>query len=92
MIAAVSPRYRYRPEVLAALAEFGLAPRPASAPASVRVWLRDLYNFELREANHRFREASRVLGPQPIEIQRQRVAALRGRYWLLSLPVELWVE
>lgn len=87
-----APPYRYRPEVLAALLEFGLGPRPATPPERVRIWLRDLYNFQLREANHRFREATHVLGPQPIELQRRRVESLRGRYWLLSLPVEAWVE
>jgi|CXWL01.1.fsa_nt_gi hypothetical protein len=92
MISAVSSAPRYRPEVLEALGEHGLAPHPESAPDRVRIWLRDLYNFELREANHRYREASRVLGPQPLEAQRKRVEALRGRYWLLSLPVQHWLE
>lgn len=92
MIPAVSAIPPYRTEVLEALGEHGLAPHPEIAPERVRIWLRDLYNFELREANHRFREASRVLGPQPLAVQRKRVAALRGRYWLLSLPVEQWLD
>ena len=78
--------FKYREQVLAGLAQHGLRPTPATAPARVREALLDLYKYEIK-----------VLRAQVVDgrIERGayagRVLTLRKRYWLLSLPVAEWV-
>lgn len=84
-------RWTYRPEVLAELERFGIAPKPHTDPARVAELLKAIYTFEIRELKFRRREAERVLGPQPIGEYRRQVEALKGRYPLLALPARMWV-
>ncbi|HVR98656.1 MAG TPA: hypothetical protein VMW27_18715 [Thermoanaerobaculia bacterium] len=84
--------YRYREAVLQELERFGIRPGPATPPARVRAFLNDLYTFELREIKVSRREAERFFGPQPRELYVVRVQAVKEKYPLLSLPVEVWTE
>lgn len=79
--------YRYRAEVLAALAGHGLRPSPHASPGYLRDAVRELYKYEIRHLRDQ-----RVAGRFPKADYARRVLALRERYWLLSRPVEQWLE
>ena len=77
--------FRYRPEVLEALLDHGLAPTPRTDPAFVRLALSGLYRHEIR------RLRARLLRQEfPKHEYAGRVDALRRRYVLLKLPVAIW--
>jgi len=82
----------YKSEILAGLETWGLQPHPTTPPEKVRAFLNELYVFEIRELRHKHKELEEVLGPQPIEKQRERVRALKEKYELLGVPVETWLE
>jgi hypothetical protein len=79
--------YRYTHEVLEELAVHGLVPRPATPPAVLRDALRDLYKYEIKVLKRRL-----LAGEFPKPEYAGRVIALRRRYPLLSVPMELWIE
>jgi hypothetical protein len=77
--------YTYDPRILDELAGHGLHPRPSSSPGRLRDAVRDLYKYEIKRLRGellagRF-EKSEYAG---------RVMDLRKRYWLLSIPTQLW--
>jgi hypothetical protein len=79
--------YRYRTEVLEALARHGLRPRAATSPQFLRDAVNDLYRHEIR------RLRSRLLRKEfPKEEYVPRVIELRGKYLLLSMPMDDWLE
>ena len=77
--------YVYRPEVLDQLAEHGLKPAPSTTPGQLRDALRDLYKYEIKVLRSALLDG-RILKPD----YAGHVVALRKRYWLLSVPVQLW--
>lgn len=84
--------YRYHPQILAALEEHGIRPKPTSDPSRVYELLKSIYSFEIREMKARRREAERVLGPQPLDAYRRQLARLKERYPVLAIPPHHWVE
>lgn len=80
-------QYTYPPEILEALAGYGLRPTPATAPSFVRDALSDLYRYEIRRLRRTL-----LAGGIPRADYVNHVIALRKRYWLLSLPVQHWAE
>ena len=74
-----------KPDVLAALAEHGLAPRADTPVALLRAQINDLYRHEIR----RLRDQCRA-GAFPVRELAPRVIELRKRYLLLSIPIEHW--
>jgi len=86
---AASPSDRgpwtYPPELLDALARFGLAPTGRSSPLMVRDALSDLYRYELR------RLRGRLLAHEIVKTDYvDRVVALRKTYWPLTLMPHAW--
>lgn len=81
------PPFRYRPEVLEALLPHGVRPGGQTPPGLVRDYLNDLYRFELRRLRARL-----LRGDFPKREYAGRVVALRGRYPLLSLPLQAWTD
>jgi hypothetical protein len=79
--------YRYRAPILEALSEHGLVPAPHTAPRLLRHAVNDLYRYEIR----RLRDGL-VAGRIPKPDYVSHVIALRKRYLLLSVPLELWLE
>ena len=79
--------YVYHQRVLDELARHGLKPLPATSPQQLRDAVRDLYKYEIK------RLRSELLARR---IRKQdyagHVVELRKRYWLLSVPTQLWVE
>ena len=81
----MTPPYRYRTEVLEALAGHGLCPAPHTPPHMLRDAVRDLYKYEIKVLRARL-----LAGAFARSEYAGRVVELRGRYPLLSLPTEMW--
>ncbi|MGE3840099.1 MAG: hypothetical protein AB7I50_00785 [Vicinamibacterales bacterium] len=79
------PMVHYESEVLHELSGFGLVPRPWTPPALVRTYLNELYKWELRQLRDQVRR-----GELAKSLLSSRVVVLRGRYTLLSRPLETW--
>jgi len=77
--------YRYRPEVLEALARHGLAPRAETSPQFLRDAINDLYRFEIRRLRTELLRGAFVRAEYV-----PRVIDLRGKYLLLSIPMDEW--
>lgn len=78
-------RWTYPDELRAALGNLGLAPTPATPPATVRDALNDLYRYELRRLRDRLR-AGVVVKADYLDL----VVALRKKYWPLTMPLDAW--
>ncbi len=77
--------FRYRPQVLAALAAHGVRPTPRTRPELVHEYVNDLYRFELRRLR-----ARHVRGEIPRPAYAAHVVALRRKYLLVSVPLRRW--
>jgi len=79
--------FRYKPPILDELAGHGVVPTSSTSPERLRDVVRELYKYEIRRLRQRL-----LAG----EIERRDYAShvidLRRRYWLLSIPTQLWVE
>jgi hypothetical protein len=81
----VKPIYRYDARVLDALAGHGLVPRPDTSPQRLRDAVRDLYRYEIKRLR-----SSLLDGQIARRDYADHVVALRRKYPLLSVPLELW--
>ena len=81
-----SVAFAYQPDILETLAGHGLMPASATHPSFVRQALSNLYRYEIRRLRRDLLDG-RVAKADYIG----HVVALRRKYWLLSLPTELWV-
>jgi hypothetical protein len=79
--------YRYKPEVLDALAAHGIKPTSATPPEKAHELLNDLYRYELRRLRDRL---LRREFPKPEYFA--RVVEVRNRYRLLGLKIRQWTE
>ena len=79
--------YTYHPRILEELAGFGLRPRPTTPPSLAREFVNDLYRHELRRLRRQLR--AREI---PREGYADRVVALRKKYFLLSIRLDLWAR
>ncbi len=77
----------YRGKVLAMLGAHGVMPTRHTDPARVRVFVRELYKYELRRLRDRY-----VAGEFPKREYWSRVDALRRQYPVLALRPHEWVE
>ena len=77
--------FLYHDAVLEQLAQHGLRPLPGTPPLQLRDAVRDLYKYEIKELRNALL-AGRIVKPD----YAGHVVALRKRYWLLSVPVQLW--
>jgi hypothetical protein len=77
--------YRYHEPVLEALGKHGLKPLPHSTPQQLRDAVRDLYKYEIRRLRDTLL-AGRIVKRD----YAGHVIELRKRYWLLSVPLQLW--
>ncbi len=79
--------YTYHPRILDELAAHGLAPLPETPPQQLRDAVRELYKYEIR------RLRARLLAGEILKKDYAgHVVSLRKRYWLLSVPTELWTS
>jgi len=77
--------YRYRPEVVEALARHGLAPRANTPPQFLRDAINDLYRYEIRRLRQRL-----LREEFPKDAYVPKVIELRDKYLLLAMPMEEW--
>jgi hypothetical protein len=77
--------YTYHQQVLDALAAHGLIPTATTSPQQLRDALRELYKYEIRRLRDRL-----IAGGFLKRDYAGLVVELRRRYWLLSVPTELW--
>ncbi len=82
----MSERYAYYPRILDELARHGLRPLPTTAPGRLRDAIRDLYKYEIKRLRQDLL-AGRIRKTD----YAGHVVALRRRYPLLSIPVDLWL-
>lgn len=78
--------YVYHQQILDELARHGLRPLATSSPQRLRDAVRDLYKHEIRRLRGEYLD-----GRFPKREYAGRVVELRKRYWLLSIPTELWL-
>jgi hypothetical protein len=79
--------YDYEPAVLEGLAGHGLTPLPRTSPQFLRAALRELYRYEIKRLR-----TGLLAGRVPKADYVGEVIALRKRYWLLSVPLQLWTR
>ena len=79
--------YDYEPAVLDGLAGHGLKPLSRTSPQFLRDAVRELYRYEIKALRNALL-AGRIPKPQ----YANHVIALRKRYWLLSVPLQLWTR
>jgi hypothetical protein len=85
MIRAMS--YVWDSEMLDALAALGVRPGPSTPPAFVKDYVTELYQYELRRHRDRL-----MRGDVPKASYATLVAAIRPRYWMLSIPASGWAQ
>jgi hypothetical protein len=83
----VAESFTYHGRILDELAGHGLRPGRSTPPHQLRDAVRDLYLYEIRRLRHQF-----LSGHIPKRDYAAHVVALRKRYWLLSIPVQLWTS
>jgi hypothetical protein len=76
-----------RPAVREELGRHGVASGPEDTPATLREKLNDVYVAEVRLLRER-----QVRGEIPLKEYAGHVAALKARFPLLGLPLDLWDE
>ena len=76
-----------RSSVREELSRHGVAGGPLDTPATLRERLNDVYVAEVRRLRER-----QVRGEIPLKEYATHVAALKARFPLLGLPLELWDE
>ncbi|HEY6332113.1 MAG TPA: hypothetical protein VI756_22480 [Blastocatellia bacterium] len=79
--------FNYRPSVLEQLARHGIIPGPETPPEMVHDFVNSLYLVEIRTLRDK-----RKAGLIPSGDYALRVAELRDRYPVLSLPLRFWTE
>ena len=77
--------FLYHAAILEQLARHGLKPRPETPPLQLRDAVRDLYKYEIKELRTMLL-AGRIVKRD----YAGHVVELRKRYWLLSVPLQLW--
>lgn len=77
----------YHQQILDELGRHGLVPGPETPPGRLRDAVRDLYKYEIRKLRDRV-----VSGDIPKPEYAGHVIELRKRYWLLSIPTQLWTD
>lgn len=79
--------FTYHQQILDELSGHGLIPGPTTSPQQLRDAVRDLYKYEIRRLRDRLLDGQ-IRKPD----YAGHVVALRKRYWLLSIPTQLWVR
>jgi hypothetical protein len=79
--------YDYEPVVLDGLAGHGLKPLSRTPPQFLRDAVRELYRYEIKALRNAL-----LAGRVPKADYANQVIALRKRYWLLSVPLQLWTR
>ena len=79
--------YRYKPEILAQLADHGVIPKPTTAPTAARAVVNDIYRYELRLLRDRY-----LAGEFSKDEYYNKVVQVRNRYPVMGVLTRHWVD
>ena len=77
--------YRYKPEILAQLAEHGVIPKPTTPPTTARGVVNDIYRYELRKLRDRY-----LVGEFSKQDYYLKVVEVRNRYPVMAVLTRHW--
>ena len=77
--------YRYKPEILALLAEHGVIPKPGTPPTTARGVVNDIYRYELRKLRDRY-----LVGEFSKQDYYRKVVEVRNRYPVMAVLTRHW--
>ena len=77
----------YHPQILDELERHGLQPSASTPPDFLRDAVRDLYKYEIRKLR-----ADLLAGHFRKSEYAGHIIELRKRYWVLSVPLHLWLQ
>ena len=77
--------YRYKPEILAQLAEHGVIPKPTTPPVTARGVVNDIYRYELRKLRDRY-----LVGEFSKQDYYRKVVDVRNRYPVMAVLTRHW--
>ena len=79
--------FTYDERILEQLQAHGLRPLATTPPGQLRGALSDLYRYEIRRLR-----SNLLAGRVARQDYLPKVIELRRRYWLLSVPTDLWTK
>jgi hypothetical protein len=77
--------YRYRPEILAQLANHGVIPKPTTPPTTARRAVNEIYRYELRLLRDRY-----LVGEFTKKDYYDKVVETRNRYPVMGVLTRHW--
>ena len=77
--------YRYKPEILAQLADHGVIPKPTTPPTTARGVVNDIYRYELRKLRDRY-----LVGEFSKQDYYRKVVDVRNRYPVMAVLTRHW--
>ncbi|HEV3214459.1 MAG TPA: hypothetical protein VGZ27_01985 [Vicinamibacterales bacterium] len=79
--------YRYKPKILAQLADHGVIPKPTTPPATARSVVNEIYRYELRLLRDRY-----LVGEFSKEAYYDKVVEIRDRYPVMGVLTRNWTD
>ena len=79
--------YRYKPAILAMLADHGVVPKATTPPEKARAAVNDIYRYELRLLRDRY-----LVGEFSKKAYYDKVVETRNRYPVMTLLTRFWTE
>ena len=79
--------YRYKPQILAQLADHGVVPKPTTPPTTARGVVNDIYRYELRLLRDRY-----LVGEFSKKEYYDKVVEVRNRYPVMGVLTRHWTE
>ena len=79
--------YRYKPEILAQLADHGVIPKTSTPPTTARSVVNEIYRYELRLLRDRY-----LVGEFSKKDYYDKVVEVRNRYPVMGVLTRHWVQ
>jgi hypothetical protein len=79
--------YRYKPEILAQLADHGVIPKPTTPPTTARAVVNEIYRYELRLLRDRY-----LVGEFSKQAYYNNVVEIRNRYPVMAVLTRYWTQ
>jgi hypothetical protein len=79
--------YRYKPEILAQLADHGVVPKPTTPPTTARGVVNNIYRYELRLLRDRY-----LVGEFSKRDYYDKVVEIRNRYPVMGVLTRNWID
>jgi hypothetical protein len=79
--------YRYKPGILAQLANHGVVPKPTTPPTTARSVVNDIYRYELRLLRDRY-----LVGEFSKKDYYDKVVEIRNRYPVMGVLTRNWID